>query len=172
MSDQPQPTRPTHTPSPLKRADEVTTVVIMVLTVIYLVVARGYPEGARTIPTIVGGVTLLVAGVQLLGPRIKVLRPFVGDFRPVEEGEVFLSPGMRKRLLIVSATLLALPVMIVLLGIVVALPIYVALFVLFLGRRSLLVTAVCTAAIAAAVYGLLVLLLGMPWNDGRLWELL
>ncbi|HEY8339302.1 MAG TPA: tripartite tricarboxylate transporter TctB family protein [Egibacteraceae bacterium] len=155
----------------MKRLDQATTVGIIVLTLAYLVVASSYPTEARVIPMIVGTVTLVLATVQLLGARVAALKPFVGEFKPVEEAEIFSTPAMRRRLLIVCATLLALPLLIVVLGIVVALPVYVALFTAFLGRQPWWVVAVCTAAMTGVAYGLLVVLLGMPWNDGRLWAL-
>lgn len=156
----------------MKRADQATTVVIMLITVVYLVVANTYPRGARVVPSIVGGVTLGLAAIQLIGARVRVLRPLLGTFEPGEEAQVFANPAMRRRLYIVSASLVVLPLLIVLVGIVIALPLYVFVFVAVVSRRSPVIVLVCTAGITAAVYGLLVVLLGMPVTEGRLWELL
>lgn len=156
----------------MKRADHITTLVIVLITVVYLIVASSYPRGARVVPTIVGGVTLALAGVQLIGARVRVLRPLLGTFEPGEEAQVFTDPAMRKRLYVVAVSLLVLPVLFVLVGIVVALPLYVFVFVAIISRRSSWVVLACTLGITAAVYGLLVVLLGMPVTDGRLWALL
>lgn len=156
----------------MKRADQATTVVIMLITVVYLVVANTYPPGARVVPSIVGGATLALAAIQLVGARVRVLRPLLGTFEPGEEAQVFANPAMRRRLYIVSASLLVLPVLIVLVGIVVALPLYVFVFVGVISRRRSIIVLGTTAALTAAVYGLLVLLLGMRITEGFLWELL
>lgn len=155
----------------MKRADQITTVVIMLLTVAYLVVARDYPSGARVVPAIVGGVTLALAAIQLVGDKVRVLRPLLGTFEAGEEAEVFTDPVMRRRLFIVCGSLLALPILIVIVGIVVSLPLYVFVFVALISRRSRAVVVVSTLGIAATAYGLLVVLLGMPIADGLLWAL-
>ncbi len=156
----------------MKRADRATTGVIVVLTFAYLLAARRYEGGAQTVPTVVAGVALVIALVQLVGDRIGVLRPLLGSVDLSDGQELMEDRSVRKRLAVISASLLLIPVLVVLVGLVVAVPLYVAFALAVIGRQPALVVAGCTAAIALIVYGLLVVLIAFPVNSGYLWELL
>lgn len=156
----------------MRRADQATTGLIILLTLVYLVVARGYEGGAQTVPTVVGGVALVIAVVQLLGPRVAVLRPLLGSIDFDDGEEVLQDRRVRRRLLVISASLLLIPVLIALVGIVVAVPIYVAFALAVIGRQSLPVVAGLTVGMALVVYGLLVVLISFPIDSGYLWDLL
>lgn len=156
----------------MRRADQATTGLIILATLAYLVVARGYEGGAQTVPTVVGGVALVIALVQLLGPRVAVLRPLLGSIDFDDGEEVLQDRRVRRRLLVISASLLLIPVLIALVGIVVAVPIYVAFALAVIGRQSLPVVAGLTVGMALVVYGLLVVLISFPIDSGYLWELL
>ena len=156
----------------MRRADVGTSIFLLVLTCAYLVVARRYEGGAGTVPTVVGGVTVVVLVVQLLAPKVAMLMPLLGTV-DLSDGEELLSDrAVRRRLLTISASLLLVPVLIVLVGIVVAVPLYVAFALSVIGRQTLVVVAGCTAGIAAVVHGLLVVLVSFPVDSGWLWLLL
>ena len=156
----------------MRRADQATTGLIILATLAYLVVARGYEGGAQTVPTVVGGVALVIALVQLLGPRVAVLRPLLGSIDFDDGEEVLQDRRVRRRLLVISASLLFIPVLVALVGIVAAVPIYVAFALAVIGRQSLPVVAGCTVGMALVVYGLLVVLISFPIDSGYLWDLL
>ncbi len=156
----------------MKLADQATTLVIVVLTLAYLVVARSYQGGAQTVPTIVGGVTLALALVQLLGPKLPALGRLVGGVDLSDARELVEEPLVRRRLLQICASILVIPVLVALVGLVVALPLYVALTLALIGRQRPLVVVACTALIAAVVYGLLVVLISFRLDTGYLWQLL
>ena len=156
----------------MKRADQATTVAIILVALAYLLVARGYEGGAQTVPTIVAGVALVIALVQLLGPHVAALKPLLGDVDFTDGQELLVDPAVRRRLLAITGSLLLIPVLIALVGIVVAVPVYVAFALTIIGRQPLVLVAACTAGIALVVYGLLVVLVSFPIDSGYLWELL
>ncbi len=156
----------------MKRADQATTGVILVLTLVYLLVARGYEGGAQTVPTVVAGVTLVIALVQLLGHRIAAFKPLLGSVDLSDGQEVLDDRDVRKRLLVICASLLSIPVLVALAGIVIAVPLYVAFALAVIGRQSLLVVVGCTVGMALVAYGLLVVLVSFPVDNGYLWQML
>jgi hypothetical protein len=156
----------------MRRADVGTSIFLLVLTCAYLVVARRYEGGAGTVPTVVGGVTLVVLVVQLLAPRVAMLLPLLGTVDLSDGEELLADRAVRRRLLTISLSLLLIPVLIVLVGIVVAVPLYVAFALSIIGRQPLLVVAGCTVGIAAVVYVLLVVLVSFPVDNGWLWQML
>lgn len=156
----------------MKRADQATTGLIVVLTLAYLFVARGYEGGAQTVPTVVGGVTLVIALVQLLGQRVAAFKPLLGAVDLSDGQEVLDDRAVRRRLLVISSSLLLIPVLIALVGIVIAVPLYVAFALAVIGRQSIPVVIGCTVGIALVVYGLLVVLISFQIDSGLLWELL
>ena len=156
----------------MRRADAGTSIFLIVLTCAYLVVARGYEGGAGTVPTVVGVATLVVLAVQLLAPRVDVLKPLLGTVDLSDGQELLEDRGIRRRLLIISVSLLLIPVLIVLIGIVVAVPVYVAFALAVIGRQPLLVVAGSTVAMALVAYGLLVVLVSFPVDNGYLWQML
>ena len=156
----------------MQRADAGTSIFLIVLTCAYLLAARGYEGGAGTVPTVVGVVTLIVLVVQLLAPKVNALKPMLGTVDLSDGQELFEDRGVRRRLLIISVSLLLIPVLILLVGIVVAVPVYVALALSVIGRQSLLVVVGCTVGMALIAYGLLVVLVSFPVDNGYLWQML
>ncbi len=156
----------------MKRADRITTGVIVLFTLAYLFFARAYEGGAQTVPTIVAGVTLVIALVQLAGDRVAVLKPLLGAVDLSDGQEMLEDRSVRKRLYTISASLLLIPVLVYLIGVVAAVPLYVAFALAVIGRQSMLVVIACTVAIALVVYGLLVVLIAFPIDSGLLWDLL
>ncbi len=154
----------------LQIADQATTGIVIVVTVAYLVGAAQLPDGAGVVPSIVGWAVLLVALVQFLAPWVRVFRPFLGEPVAEEETVVFTDPRLRRRLIVVLASLVTIPVLALLLGLPLTLPLYVAAFTL-IDRQRIPVVVVSTAIMGAVSYGLLVILLEMRWNDGLLWNL-
>jgi hypothetical protein len=156
----------------IRRADRITTLVILAITVLYVARAFHFPGSAKIVPAVFGGAALLVVLTQLVAPRIAVLRPFAGELEIEDEKDraVFGEGAARRRLVQVSASLLLVPVVIAIFGLPLALPLYVAAF-LALQRPSLLTFVLGTAAISAASYGLLMKLLSWPWDVGLIWQL-
>jgi hypothetical protein len=157
----------------IKRLDLITTVAILVITLLYTLEALQFPGGAKIVPAIFGGVALVVVVIQLLSSRVKALKALGGELEidDARDLDVFREPAARGRLLLISGSLLAIPLLIAVFGLPFALPLYVAGFLL-VQRQGLLIVAACTALIAATSYGLLVQLLAWPWHDGALWRLL
>lgn len=151
----------------MKRADRVTTIVLTLMIVFYLVVASGYPGSSRTIPLILGGVALTLAVIQLLAPLVSFLAPVVGTLENEEAERILSESKLRRRFYAVSLSLILVPVSIAVIGLVLTLPLYVAIFTA-LDRQRPVFVAVTTAAVAASSYGLLVVLIAMPWNGGYL----
>ena len=85
--------------------------------------------------------------------------------------DVFRDPAARRRLVLISVSLLAVPLLVAVVGLPIALPLYVAALLL-LQRQGILVVIVCSAVISAMSYGLLIELLSWSWDKGLLWPLL
>ena len=157
----------------IERLDRITTVLILVVTVLYTITALRFPGDAKIVPAILGGAALVLVVIQLLSPRITALRTLSGELKidDPRDLDVFRDPAARGRFLLIGASLLAIPLLIAVFGLPVALPLYVAGLLLIQRQRAYIVI-VCTALTAATSYGLLVRLLAWPWNDGALWRLL
>jgi hypothetical protein len=157
----------------IKRLDRITTVVILLIAVLYTLEALQFPGNAKIVPTIFGGLAIVVVLIQLLSPRIKAFRTLSGELKVEDDRDldVFRDPSARRRLLFIGASLLAIPLLIAVFGLPLALPLYVA--AMLLGQRQRIsVVIACTAVISAMSYGLLVELLAWPLDDGALWSLL
>ena len=157
----------------IERLDRITTVMILVITISYIIMGLQFPGDAKIVPAIFGGVALVVVVIQLVSPRITALRTLSGELKidDPRDLDVFRDPAARGRFLLIGASLLAVPLLIAVFGLPIALPLYVAGLLLIQGQRIYIVIA-CTAVISATSYGLLVQLLAWPWNDGALWPLL
>ncbi len=116
--------------------------------------------------------TLVIALVQLLGHRIAAFKPLLGSVDLSDGQEVLDDRDVRKRLLVICASLLSIPVLVALAGIVIAVPLYVAFALAVIGRQSLLVVVGCTVGMALVAYGLLVVLVSFPVDNGYLWQML
>ncbi|MCU1638005.1 MAG: hypothetical protein JWL94_652 [Microbacteriaceae bacterium] len=154
----------------LARADQVTTGVIIVVAVAYLLGTLEFPDGAGVVPQIIGGAVLVLAIVQFVGPWVAPLRRYVGE--PIDDSEaiVFTDPILRRRLILVLGSLAVIPALAFLLGLPVALPVYVAAFTL-VDRRPVVAVIISTILISGVSVGILVLLLEMPWDSGFIWTL-
>ena len=157
----------------IKRLDRITTLVILLITVLYTLEALQFPGGAKIVPTIFGGLAFVVVVIQLLSSRVKAFRTLSGELEvdDARDLDVFRDPGARRRLLLISGSLLAIPLLIAVFGLPLAIPLYVA-GMLLIQRQRIYVVIACTAVISAMSYGLLVQLLAWPWNEGALWSLL
>lgn len=157
----------------IERLDRITTLIIFVITVIYLLTAMGFPGSAKIVPAIFGGAALVVVLVQLLSPRIRAFKTFSGELEVSDprDLDLFRDPAARRRLLLIGGSLLAIPLLIAIFGLPLALPLYVA-GLLLIQRQRIFIVIACTALIGATCYGLLIQLLAWPWNDGELWWLL
>jgi hypothetical protein len=157
----------------IRRFDRITTWVILLIAVLYTLEALRFPGGAKIVPSIFGGLAIVVVLVQLLSPRIKAFRTLSGELQvsDARDLDVFRDPAARRRLMLISVSLLAVPLLVAVFGLPLALPLYVV-GLLLIQRQSVLVVIVCTAIISAMSYGLLIELLAWPWDDGVLWSLL
>lgn len=157
----------------IKRLDLITTVIILMITVLYTLEALQFPGGAKIVPTIFGAVALVVVAIQLLSSRVKAFRTLSGELEVDDDRDldVFRDPATRRRLLLIGGSLVAVPLLIAVFGLPLALPLYIA-GMLLLQRQRIWVVIVCTGLISAMSYGLLIELLAWPWNDGALWKLM
>jgi hypothetical protein len=157
----------------IRRFDRITTWVILLIAVLYTLEALRFPGGAKIVPSIFGGLAIVVVLVQLLSPRIKAFRTLSGELQvsDARDLDIFRDPAARRRLVLISVSLLAVPLLVAVFGLPLALPLYVA-GMLLIQRQSLLVVIACTAIISAMSYGLLIELLAWPWDDGVLWSLM
>jgi hypothetical protein len=156
----------------IQRLDRITTWVILLIAVLYFLEAMQFPGKAAIVPAIFGGFAIIVVVIQLLSHRIKAFRTLSGDLN-VEDArdlDVFRDPAARRRLGLISASLLATPLLIVVFGLPLSLPLYTAA-VLLIMRQRIHVVLVCSAFIFAMSYGLLVELLAWPWDDGAMWSI-
>lgn len=156
----------------IKSLDRITTLVILLFIALYILEALQFPGGAKIVPTIFGGLALVVVVIQLLSSRVKALKTLSGELEVdgARDLDVFRDPAARRRLLLISASLLAIPLLIAVVGLPLALPLYVA-GMLLIQRQRIYIVIACTALISATSYWLLVQLLAWPWNDGALWWL-
>jgi hypothetical protein len=157
----------------IRRFDRITTWVILLIAVLYTLEALQFPGGAKIVPSIFGGLAIVVVLVQLLSPRIKAFRTLSGELQvsDARDLDIFRDPAARRRLVLISVSLLAVPLLVAVFGLPLALPLYVA-GLLLIQRQSLLVVIACTAIISAMSYGLLIELVAWPWDDGVLWSLM
>lgn len=157
----------------IKRLDRITTLVILLVIVLYTLTALQFPGGAKIVPAIFGGVALVVVLVQFLAPWIKAFRTLSGELEvdDARDLDVFRNRYAQRRLLLIGTSLLAIPALIAVVGLPLALPLYVAGMMLIQPQRIYVIIA-CTALISVMSYGLLVKLMAWPWNDGALWRLL
>ncbi len=155
----------------IRRLDRLTTWVILVIAVLYTLQALQFPGNAKIVPAIFGGLAIVVVLVQLLAPRIRAFRTLSGELEVADtrDLDVFRDPAARRRLVFISVSLLAIPLLVAIVGLPLALPLYVAAL-LILQRQGALVVIVCTAVISAMSYGLLIELLAWPWDEGLLWS--
>jgi len=153
----------------IKRVDRISTLVILAVIVLYVVEALQFPGSARIVPTIFGVSALIVVLVQLLAPRIKAFQALSGELESADESDlnVFRLPAARRRFLLIAGSLFAIPLLIALVGLPFALPLYVA-GMLLIGRQRIPVVIACTSLISAASWGLLVRLLAWPLDGGLL----
>ena len=154
----------------IKRLDLITTLVILLVTILYIVTALQFPGNAKIVPAIFGGVALVVVLIQLFSSRIKLFKTLSGELEIDDDRDldVFRDPAARKRLGLIVVSLFAVPLLIAVLGLPLALPLYVAGLLLIQSQRLSIVVA-CAAVVSAMSYGLLVRLLNWPWDDGALW---
>ncbi len=140
----------------IRRLDRLTTWVILVIAVLYTLQALQFPGNAKIVPAIFGGLAIVVVLVQLLAPRIRAFRTLSGELEVADtrDLDVFRDPAARRRLVFISVSLLAIPLLVAIVGL------------------PLAVVIVCTAVISAMSYGLLIELLAWPWDEGLLWSLL
>lgn len=157
----------------IRRFDCITTWAILLIAVLYTLEALQFPGGAKIVPSIFGGLAIVVVLVQLLSPRIKAFRTLSGELQvsDARDLDVFRDPAARRRLMLISVSLVAVPLLVAVFGLPLALPLYVV-GLLLIQQQSLLVVIACTAIISAMSYGLLIELLAWPWDDGVLWSLL
>lgn len=157
----------------IKRFDRLTTLVILLIAALYTLKALQFPGNSKIVPAIFGGVAIVVVLIQLLAPRIRAFRTLSGEFEVTDarDLDVFHDPAARRRLIFISVSLLAIPLLVAVVGLPLALPLYVAALLL-LQRQGILVVVVCSAVISAMSYGLLIELLAWPWDEGLLWSLL
>ena len=157
----------------IKPLDRLTTWAILVISVVYTLRALQFPGNAKIVPAIFGGVAIVVVLIQLLAPRIKAFRTLSGELEVTDarDLDVFRDPAARRRLVLISVSLLAVPLLVAVVGLPIALPLYVAALLL-LQRQGILVVIVCSAVISAMSYGLLIELLSWSWDKGLLWPLL
>jgi hypothetical protein len=103
---------------------------------LYTLEALQFPGNAKIVPTIFGGLAIVVVVIQLLAPRIKAFRTLSGELKVDDDRDldVFRDPAARRRLLLISASLLAIPLLIAVFGLPLALPLYVA--AMLLGQRQ------------------------------------
>ena len=157
----------------IKRLDRITTLVIFLITILYTLTALQFPGNAKIVPAIFGGLARVVVVIQLVSTRITALKTLSGELKvdDARDLDVFRDPAARRRLLLIVASRLAIPLLIAVLGLPLALPLYVA-GLLLIQRQRIYIVIACTAVISATSYGLLLQLLAWPWNDGALWWLL
>ena len=157
----------------IKRVDRISTLVILAVIVLYIVEALQFPGSAKIVPAIFGVSALIIALVQLLAPRIKAFEALSGEPESEDERDldVFRLPAARRRFLLITGSLLAIPLLIVVVGLPFALPLYVA-GMLLIERQRIAVVIACTILMSAASYGLLVRLLAWPLDGGLLWQVM
>lgn len=157
----------------IERLDRITTLMIFLFTLLYIFMGLQFPGNAKIVPAIFGGLALVVVVIQLVSSRITALKTLSGSLSvdDARDLDLFRDPAARRRLLLISASLLAIPLLISVVGLPIALPLYVA-GLLLIQRQRIYTVIACTAVISAASYGLLVELLAWPWRDGALWGLL
>lgn len=150
----------------IQRADLITTIMIFTIALAYTVTALQFPGDAKIVPASLGGVVLVVVGIQLISTWVPQLTKFVRKLELDDEDRaIFEDSAARRRLVEVSLSLILVPVIVGLVGLPIALPVYVALFMLY-QRVKLWIVAISVAIIAVGSYGLLITLLAWPLNDG------
>lgn len=156
----------------IKRLDRITTLLILLITALYILEALQFPGGAKIVPAIFGGLAFVVAVIQILSSRVKAFRTLSGEFEvdDARDLDVFRDPLARRRLLLITGSLLAVPFLIAIFGLPLALPLYVT-GLLLIQRQSIYVVVACTAIVTAMSYALLVQLLAWPLDEGVLWSL-
>ena len=157
----------------IRRLDLITTAIILLITVLYTFTALQFPGNAKIVPATFGGLAIILIVIQLISPRIPAFRALSGEFKVEDDRDldVFRDSSARRRLMLIGASLLAVPLLIAAVGLPITLPLYVA-GMLIIQRQRVHVVLACTALIMAMSYGLLVRLLAWPWSDGLLWSFL
>lgn len=157
----------------------------VVLSAGYVAIAQTYPPDSRLAPSVAGATALLVGLVQLLGNLHPGLgRVTHGEPRPsasVPEAVGAASPpagladrpsetsAADRRQLVGIAFTIGLLVGVYLLGFVVALPLFMLLYFLFLYRRGWRFAAASSAAVLVFVV-LVVEVLGVHLPHGLIWD--
>ncbi len=158
------------------------TLGVFVLVLVFLVLSLGYQPRARLVPLIIAVPTLLLTLLQLLIDMIPaVARRFsffqeydlfgIDSGRAAEPSEENRRSGtVYRRELGFAAWLLLLMALIYFLGYLVAIPLFLILFMRLRSSESWLMTLSITAATWAFVYVVFIMVMGAPLHPGVVWK--
>ena len=165
------------------RLELTVELLLLVGGMVYLVVMLRYPRNAGIVPAIASAVMIGTVLVQM-GRRFAVRRQQlsapeppseVSDERAEEFDGLIGDPGMdgaaRRRLLTVAVWSLVVVTALQVLGFVVG-GVVSALGFLVVTRQPLRIVAVTTGVVALGVYAITDLIIGIPWTEGWLQDLL
>ena len=160
------------------------TLGVFVLVLVFLVLSLDYQPRARLVPVIIAVPTLLLTLLQLLIDMIPAVARRLSFFqeydlfgietgRAVEPSEESRpSSTVYRREFSFAAWLLLLMALIYFLGYLVAIPLFLILFMRLRSSESWLMTLSITAATWAFVYVVFIVVMGAPLHSGVVWKVM
>lgn len=158
------------------------TLAVFVLVLVFLVLSLDYQPRARLVPLIIAVPTLLLTLLQLLidmvpavGRRFSFLQEY--DLFGIETGRA-AEPSEKtgptsnvfRRELHFASWLLLLMALIYFLGYLVAIPLFLVLFLRLRSSESWTITLSITAVTWAFVYVVFIVVMGAPLHEGVVWK--
>ena len=158
------------------------TLAVFALVLVFLVLSLDYQPRARLVPLIIAVPTLLLTLLQLLidmVPAVSRRFSFLQEYdlfgfdtgRAAEPSEkTGPSPNVYRRELNFASWLLLLMALIYFLGYLVAIPLFLILFLRLRSSESWLMTLSITAVTWAFVYVVFIVIMGAPLHQGVVWK--
>ena len=154
----------------LERLDKIVTVLIGIFGLVYVYLMLPYPAEAKLVPLIFAAVLILTVVIQLLGGYLPFLRAITSGKEPEEE-PFWLDPAKRRNFAAIALWSIALYLLILLVGFVLASALAMFAFMLLKDRVSWKVNLGMTLLAAGFAYLLIVVFLELPVLDGWLFQL-
>jgi putative tricarboxylic transport membrane protein len=147
-----------------KNASLALSVLIMIMSGYGVIAAMAWPPKAALFPLVIGIPLFCLAAAEALWTLFGSA-PASGE---AKDFQLSIGKDTARRTLVVTGWILGFFAAIVLAGFLIAVPLFVFLFLKLQGRESWVLTIVMTAAIWGVFYGLFELLLHLPFPTGWL----
>jgi hypothetical protein len=158
-----------------RRADLITSLVLLVLICAYLWQASRYNADARLIPFFVGGAALFVVLAQIFRSQLKSIREAIGKAgRTTREHDAtyVIDTLDGRRLFGIVAWTILLATGIYLFDFIIAVPIFLILMFLYLEKKITIVCITVTISLTLISWIFTSYFLARDWGDAYIWRMI